>query len=190
MKNLIVVVLILSSIGIFYFITIPTYADISALSVTKEGYDKALNNSQEAQGVRDALETKYNSIPVANLNRLEAFLPDSIDNIRLIIEIDRIAGRYNMALNNARVSLIKDAVPENIGEAVSLSSIAYGTGKLDFSVTGTYEAYIAFLKDLEQSLRLINITSISLSGASMGETAKEALDIYDYNTSLNTYWLK
>jgi len=193
MKNLIAVLLILFSIGIFYFVTLPTYDEIKTLSVVKDGYDKALNNSQEAQSLRDSLETKYNSISAANLSKLESFLPDSIDNIRLIIEIDKIAGRYNMTLSNARVALVKDVVPESVGEAITSGSSTYGTGKLDFAVTGTYEAYIAFIKDLEQSLRLIDVTSVSLSDANASNASKTTTglpDIYNYKTTLNTYWLK
>ncbi|MCX6739209.1 MAG: hypothetical protein NT098_04150 [Candidatus Parcubacteria bacterium] len=187
MKNLIAIVLILSAGGIFYLITMPTYADIQVLSATKAKYSEALNNSQEAQGLRDALEAKYNGISPENLQRLGAFLPDSIDNIRLIIEIDKVAGKYNMALSNARVALAEKPSAQTIGEAIVSDSSVYGTGKLDFSVTGTYEDYISFVKDLEQSLRLINITSISLSGATSGTADR---DIYNYKTSFDTYWLK
>jgi hypothetical protein len=187
MKNLTAALLIFASIGIFYFIVIPTYAEIKTLKVTKNGYDEALNHSQEAQGLRDAIETKYNDIPVANLNRLEAFLPDSIDNIRLIIEIDKVAGRYNMTLANAQVVLVGENEPQTIGEAAAFTPEAYGTGKLDFSVIGTYEAYIAFLKDLEQSLRLINIKNVSLSASPSDDGSQ---NMYNYKTSLHTYWLK
>jgi hypothetical protein len=196
MKNTLAVLLILSSIGIFYFIVIPAYGEIQTLRDTKAGYDQALSHSQEAQGVRDAVETKYNNMPAADLKRLESFLPNSIDNIRLIIEIDKVAGRYNMSLSDAKVNLIKEAAAETIGESTA-PTIAYGTGKLDFSVTGTYEAYISFLKDLEQSLRLINVTSVSLSGVTSGVPGAApaaapagAQDVYTYKTSLNTYWLK
>ncbi|MFA5830827.1 MAG: hypothetical protein WC878_03285 [Candidatus Paceibacterota bacterium] len=187
MKNLIAAGLVLASIGIFYFVVIPTYAEIKTLKVVKSGYDEALNHSQEALGLRDAVETKHNNIPVANLNRLEAFLPDSIDNIRLIIEIDKVAGRYNMTLSNAQVVLVGENAPQTIGEASAYTPEMYGTGKLDFAVIGTYEAYVAFLKDIEQSLRLINITNVSLSQA---PSAKDSQNVYMYKTTLNTYWLK
>lgn len=189
MKNLFAIILIIASIGVFYYIVSPTYAEIQTLRVKKAGYDEALNHSQEAQGLRDTLETKFNNIPVSNLQRLEAFLPNSIDNIRLIIEIDKVAGRYNMSLSNAKVSLVKGSSAEPAAEGIYQSAVDYGTGKLDFSVKGTYENYLAFLRDLESSLRLINVTSISLSAGDVQKSIAE-VDIYSYQTSLDTYWLK
>jgi len=180
--------MILSSGGVFYYITIPMYEEVQTLRAKKVEYDQALNSSQEAQKVRASLETKYNKISVENLNRLESFLPNNVDNIRLIIEIDKIAGRYNMTIGNAQVTVSKESSSsDNPDEVVVVESTTYGIGKLSFSVSGKYEEYLSFIKDLEQSLRLINITSVSLSS---GSSSKDSGDTYEYKTSFDTYWLK
>lgn len=199
MKNLIALLLILVSGGVFYYITFPMYGEVQTLRAKKAEYDQALNSSQEAQKVRAALETKYNSISPENLNRLEGFLPNNIDNIRLIIEIDKIASQHNLTISNAQVTVAKET-PTAINQeenVMVIESTDYGTGKFSFATSGTYEQYRSFIKDLEQSLRLINITSLSLSVAGSGtpsssspSVSETGEEIYSYTTTFDTYWLK
>ncbi|TRZ50808.1 hypothetical protein D4R99_05365 [bacterium] len=191
MKNFIALLLIVASIGVFYYIATPLYGEVQALRSTKAEYDQALSRSQEAQKVRQALETKYNSISVENLDRLRSFLPDHIDNIRLIIEIDKIAGRYNMTVSNAQVTVPQSNTSSNNPNEATIveEPMVYGTGKLNFSVSGTYDEYLSFIKDLEQSLRLINITSVSLTTGT-SSSSKESGNAYEYKISFDTYWLK
>jgi Tfp pilus assembly protein PilO len=189
MKNVLAIFLIIASIGIFYALIEPTYAEIQKAREEKASYDKALNDSQEVAERQAVLGTKYNEMPPSEVERLEKFLPDGIDNIRLIIEIDKIAQQYNMTLRDPQVS---EKQPEavSIDAAIAESSglqALYGIGEMRFSVKGTYESYLAFIKDLEKSLRLINITAVSLSGAS-AET--DSVDLYNFETTIKTYWLK
>jgi len=195
MKNILAVAIIGAAVGIFYIFVQPTYDEIKGLKATKADYDKALNNSQEAKNTRDKIRTKFNNITDADKERLSAFLPQSIDNIRLIIEINKIASRYNMMLRNAQVTQVAQGSAAPTDGTIAPVSTEYGVGTLSFTVSGTYEAYLGFIKDLEQSLRLLDITSVGLSTGSSPATAgmpgaESGPDLYDYKTVLNTYWYK
>jgi hypothetical protein len=190
MKNILAALLIIASIGIFYLLLEPAYRGIQIARVEKSQYEKALNDSRAVEERQSILGAKYNEMAPSDIERLEKMLPDSIDNIRLIIEVDRIAQRYNMMLRDPRVSQQKEDVG-SLQAALSASSglaSLYGVGILSFGVTGTYEAYIAFIKDLEKSLRLIDITTIALSPASSG--GGSSAGTYNFETIIKTYWLK
>ena len=51
------------------------------------------------------------------------------------------------------------------------------------TVTASYDNFIAFLKDLEKSLRLVDVVSLTF-------TAPESSPTYDFTIGLKTYWLK
>ncbi len=191
MKNLFAIVLVAGSFGIFYVIMAPTYEVIKTSLAEKAGYNKALNNSAAVTERQAVLGSKYNEMAPADVARLEKFLPDGIDNIRLIIEVDNIAKQFNMTLANPTLSFVdksQDAtsIETVVTDSSGLSSL-YGTAVLTFGVKGTYPVYIEFIKNLEKSLRLMDITAVSLNSNS-GST--DTADVYDFKTTINIYWLK
>ncbi len=195
MKNLIATIFTIAAIGLFYVYVSPTYGEITSLREEKAQYDEALNNSQKVQDARDELLGKYNSFSPNDLKRLEKLLPDHVDNIRLIIEMDSVASRYNMILKNVQVS-IPTATTQSSGIpniALPTENLPYGTAEISFEVSGSYEAYRGFVKDLEKSLRIIDITGISFSTerAQASQSAgKDVPTVYNFKTSLETYWLQ
>jgi hypothetical protein len=191
MKNILAILLIVASVGIFYMLVEPTYQEIKVARAEKVEYDKAMNNSTAVTERKGMLEIKYNEMPPSDVERLEKFLPDSIDNIRLIIEIDKRAQIYNMVLRDTRVAEIHpDASSLEAALAgASGNGSLYGTGELSFTVTGTYEAYVSFVKDLENSLRLIDITAVTVT-AKDSVAKDEQPDSYEFKTTIKTYWLK
>jgi Tfp pilus assembly protein PilO len=186
MKNIIAILLTVSATGLFYVYINPTWEDIKALRIEKAEYDEALANSHKVQEARDELLEKYNHPAPSDLKRLEKLLPDNVDNIRLIIEIDKVAARYNMILKNVKVSA--SAVSASTGgQGLQAEVSPYGTAELSFDVTGQYETYRTFIKDLQESLRIIDITRISFN---VGKEEKDNFRGYEFQTALQTYWLK
>lgn len=178
MKNIISIILILAAVVLFALFTNPRFAGIDRLSEEVAAFDNALDRSKELISLRDALLTRYNSIPTETIDRISTMLPDSIDTVRLIIDIDALASRYGMSLNNISIGSTED-VADGIGPSGDL----YGTLTLSFTVASTYDRFRAFLSDLERSLRIIDVTSISFG------TQTEA-GLTPYTITFNTYWLK
>ncbi|MCX6712594.1 MAG: type 4a pilus biogenesis protein PilO [Candidatus Vogelbacteria bacterium] len=127
------------------------------------------------------LSGTYNNFAMADLTRLDELLPDHVDNIQLIIDVNGIAKENGMAIKNIRVATGENGdMPDR--KLVAVPDPSLGAMILSFSVTGTYEAYKKFLTDLASSLRLIDISSVAFATDEKG--------IYTYNVSLKTYWLK
>lgn len=204
MRNLFPIILILASIGLFFVFVNPTYIEVKQLRNDVSVYDTALTNARELEDARDMLKKNYDLITKEEKERLDHFLPNTVDNIQLILQIQKIATAHNMNLKNIKFdapSLVKsDASTGSKTVTVSggkASSLPYGIFNLEFSTDARYEDFKAFLKDLEYNIRLVNIKSISFNVPS-GE--KKAFDpnsdvsndpnVYTYSLKVETYWLK
>lgn len=173
---------IIIAIAFFFGVVDPMYKSIGGLQKEAKAFDAALSKSRELQKVRDNLLDSYNSFSVNNLERLEKILPDNIDNVRLIMDINNIASKYGMSLKNTNIREVSEIAASGSIGGVDLDRKPYGSIILGFSVSSSYSTFIAFLGDLEKSLRLSDITSLSFIA---GEK-----DFYQYSVELETYWLK
>src|SRR5665811_1086473 len=98
MKFLMPTILIGLSIALFFAYTSPLYGDVVLLREEMTAYNEALNNSKALEKERDKLTQKYNAIGGENLNKLQKLLPESVDNIRLVLELEKIALPYGRAI--------------------------------------------------------------------------------------------
>lgn len=170
-----VILLIVSGVAFFMFID-PTYSEIRELQSEQELFAEALDNSKELQTVRDELLSEYNSFSSNDLQRLEKMLPNSVDNVRLVRDLDGIAEEHGMTPRNVTVQISEQNTQAGPREGT------LGSVLVSFSVNGSYETFQNFLQDLEKSLRLMDIVDVSF-------TASEQ-NLYEYNVSIRTYWIK
>jgi Tfp pilus assembly protein PilO len=176
MSNILSIVLLLASIGLFFGYIDPAYGKIRESRVEKLEYDQALTNSEDLRAERDKLLKKYNAMPASEVDRLGKLLPDNIDNVRLVIDIDEMAKTYGMRIRNFKTETVQKT------DAIGADPSVYGTLKLSFSTTASYATFLGFLHDLERSLRLIDVTSVSFVPTDAG--------LYDFSVTVKTYWLK
>jgi Tfp pilus assembly protein PilO len=160
-----------------------------------KAYDNALNNSKALESERDKLVTKYNAIDQGNLDKISKMLPDSIDNIRLILEIEKIASPYGMTLKDVKYEDTKkeeEGTTPIAGTTNEAINEDYGVWNLEFSTEGSYNNFIKFTKDMEKNLRLVDIASVTFSAADGAGSSKSSIanDVYKYSFKIKTYWLK
>ena len=99
-RYIVPIIMISVSLGIFFAYTDPVYKDVKELRVQVSSYDEALDNSKKLEEAKNALNEQYNAFTDEELTRLRKLLPDNVDNIRLILEIESVAVRYGMTINN------------------------------------------------------------------------------------------
>lgn len=191
MGNLVSLILIITSVGLFFGYTDPLYTraetdpsgpGIKALRAQVAEYNSNLEKAKELREKRDILTKKYNTFTEDQKNQLQKVLPDNIDNIRLIIEInDKIAQAFGMNIRNFKTDAgsTENSDKKQVGKDTS----QYGILTLSFSTTATYDTFLDFLNALQSSLRILDVSNIQFSAGS--ETG-----VYDYNVTLKTYWLK
>lgn len=170
-----VILLIVSGVAFFLFID-PTYSEIRELQSEEELFGEALDNSKELQKVRDDLLGQYNGFSSNDLQRLEKMLPNSVDNVRLVRDLDGIAADHGMTPRNVTVQISEENTQAGPREG-SLGSVL-----ITFNVNGSYETFQSFLQDIEKSLRLMDVVNVSFVASEQ--------NLYEYNVSIRTYWIK
>ena len=187
--------LILIGIGVavFFMFTNPLYSEMGELRTKVDSFNEALDNSKALENARDTLTQKQNAIDPVKLEKLEKLLPDNIDNIRLILEIEKIAEPYGMVLKdvkyNSAVASVAPAAaapgapasapaPVQAGgtqQAAANNNKDYGAWDLSFSTTSSYSNFLNFTRDLESNLRIVDISSVQFSsGSGSGSTSTQS----------------
>lgn len=152
--------------------------------------DRVLDNARKLQSLRDELIEKDKNIRKADVIRLTKLIPESADNVKLILEFEQIAENNNLKLEAASASKEEDGGgggDDANNQNFDIETNDYGVITLDFSVSGGYSDFIGFLESLENNLRITDIRSLSISPP-RGDDIEEA--DYQYEVSIDTYWLK
>ncbi len=184
MKSFTPIIFIIVSIILFFTLTDPVYKEVKSLRVKYAQYQDVLDKSAELLKQRKSLQDKYTSFAEEDVSRLKKLLPDTVDNVRLIIDIDEIAKRYGLTIKNVRLddTRSKTGTTKDATATITAGEGKYGTIPMGFSVSADYNTFLSFLEDLESSLRIVDVTNISLTPSTTGA--------YSFDVSLKTYWLK
>ncbi len=180
---------------VFCQFTQPVLNDIGSLRAEKARLETGLENAKEVRAELTKLLDVYNSFSPAELDRLNKFLPDRLDPVRLVIDVNAIAERSGMQIKGIQLSALEEG-NQPLGGAVKPAqnqtgeqtagavSAAADKATLGFAVTGPYSNFKSFVSDLAKSLRLADVKTLSLA------PHKEKDGLYDYNIEVQTYWLK
>lgn len=179
--------------GIFLFYTKPAYDGVQAMRTQIAEYDAALQKAAELQQRKQELLSRFNAFNPTDRERLEKLLPDHVDNVRLILDLDSLSGKHGMAVQNVVVSTPSSAQnTQGAASTISASKQKYDSLTLKFTTSATYETFQRFLTDLEQSLRIVDLVSLKIAAGGAPTTAGGAVpsDLYTFDIVLRTYWLK
>lgn len=179
MKLFTPILFVIIAVALFFGYIDPEYTKVKELLQEQAQIDQALNRSKELQDERDKLLARYNTFPQVELDNLQKLLPDHLDNVRLILDLDSIASRYGMRVRGVTIAGDSTRVQ---GKELGPDTNAHGSVVLSFSVTGTYDTFRSFLGDLEKSLRLVDVVGLTFAATPTG--------VYDFNLKVKTYWLK
>lgn len=171
----------------------PTYEEIKILKEKTALYNSALDNAKALENERNMLTAKYNALLPENVQKLQKLLPDNVDNIRLILEIEKIAQPHGMSIKN--VQFDSEATTKKSGNTIpggvegDSARQEYGVWNFRFSTQSTYNNFLNFIRDLESNLRIVDISSVKFITNEGGMNPN--LDTaYKYDFSIKTYWLK
>jgi hypothetical protein len=176
------------AIGIFFAYIHPTYVNtIEPLQAEIKSDNDALAGAEKFHDKENELTQEQKAIPQDQLERLEKFLPNGVDNVQLILDLDALAARSGIQLSNFDVKQSSDAQSTTTSSFSVLSQNAgsgAGTGSLDLSMnaTGTYSAFRKFLSGIEHSLRPLDVIELTVSNTAVP-------GVYNYAMTIRLYWL-
>lgn len=173
------------AVAVFVLFVSPRYQNIKALRATASDYASAIENAKKLSEEQADREAQYNAIPREAIDSLETALPNNVDNIRLIIQINSIALKTGMSSLREVDYATKEVIPAP-GAEVSPGGLS-GEFEMKFSTFGSYRNFLNFISALEQNLRLVDITKI---GFEVLEDETKRTPDPKYVVTLKTYWLK
>jgi Tfp pilus assembly protein PilO len=177
--------------AIFFFYTQPEYDKTKDINAQIAEYNQALQKAAELQQLKQQLLDKYNKFDPNDIDRLQKLLPDHVDNIRLILDIDNLAQSHQMQLSNVQVNgNDSNATQQSVIGTLGTQAQKYDSLQLGFTTSGTYDDFKSILSDLEKSLRIVDLVSLSIAPAGTVQGPSGLQPTYTYMINLKTYWLK
>lgn len=177
-------VALLVAAGIFLGYVRPTWnGPVAQAKAAIELNNQALEAAREYASEQSSLTAARAAIDPANLNRLEAFLPDSVDNVGLVLDLNALAARSGLSLAN--IDVITD---EKSGAATEQGGLPaerehpIGSVSMSLSALGTFSALQTFLAGVERSARLLDVRDLVVKGSDTG--------VYSYQMEIHLYWLR
>jgi Tfp pilus assembly protein PilO len=182
----VIFILILAGIGFSVFIS-PEYAKMKAIEAELVQLEADALVADNLKQSRTILENQRSQITNQNIERTEKLLPDSPDNIRLIIQIDEIAKRNGLTTLRA---IAYDSKGQPRAGTQAVNSSAYDSYEVTFETVGQYRQFVSFIKEVETNLRIVDIISVDLAPETSAFTAGQGTsDLQRFKVTLKAYWL-
>lgn len=186
MKNIIAIIVIIASLASFILLVKPQYTQIKQLDAKSSELEQVLVNARKLQSLRDDLLSKKKNLSNRDIKKLEKLIPESVDNVKLIIEFENIADKYGLEIQTASTQKgdnINSSTPgRGNSQNFDIETRDYGIISLDFDITGGYSEFVSFLSDIESNIRVTDLRNLSINPAENG--------LYNFTVTIETYWLK
>lgn len=179
------ILLIILAVALFFAYTNPTFSGPVADAQAKiRSYDSAIEAAEKFKKRESELALELGQLDEEQLKRLNVFLPDNVNNIQLILDLDVLASKTGVTLSNFSIgeqgadgSAVsrEENIPLDTDEVVD---------SIDITVTaeGTYLAFQTFLAAVEQSLRPLDVVGLTVTAKDTG--------VYTYDLTFRIYWLR
>ncbi len=182
MRSLLPILLLVAAVGLFVGYTNKAFQATKTIAAQTAAYEQALSTSKQLRAKRDELLSKRDTFSAEQVQKLERMLPDNVDNIRLIIDINNIAARHALTLKNVSLGSVSSASGARSAAAIGASGDAIGSVELGFTLASSFDNFLAFLTDLEHSLRVVDMEKLSFKYSGPA-------DMTDFSMTIRTYWL-
>ena len=171
MRTLTPIISVVISITIFFAFAKPLFTDVRMLQETNRRIQNQITKKNDLENTVSKLLAIKNAHNPADIERLNALVPESIDEVKVLTDLDALARALKLLLVNVSISKSVSSQVAGKGDTVSAKTAQASTGSdfnfvttdISFGIIGTYEQFKAFLGDLERSLVLMEVTHISFS---------------------------
>ena len=184
MNRILPVIAILIAIGLFLGYINPTRTGpMAATKAQIASYESALEAAEHFKDRESELVVAQANIPSDGLARLAAFLPDGVDNVQIILDLNTLAARSGMTLSDFNTGSGDRAPGASDDPTASLESDGpIDSLEITVSATGTYASFRNFVDGIESSLRMLDIVAVSVDDSATG--------VYTYDMTIRLYWLR
>ena len=184
MKIITPIIVIIISITVYFAYTSPIIQEVKNLVSKKSQQTDVLLKTRQLASRRDAVLIDYNNIVSTDIERLNKIVPNTFNFVLFANDVTAMASRYSLVTKDFKVNEpkteIRDAIINRPKEGV------YKITVVTVRLQGSYLQFIKFLNDLEFSLRLVDIESLTIKPVGVQNSASGSLD---YLLEMKTYSL-
>lgn len=138
--------------GLLVAYAYPNYQDIANLKKRQVELQDYIQQASQAQAKIDDLEAKYKKFPDGASDRMSIMIPESIDDVRLTMDLTNLAAQHGLSLANP--SIKKLAVDK--GSQLQQYDVS-------FAIEAPYNTFRNFLNDIQYWLQIRDITSLTIT---------------------------
>lgn len=184
MKSLTPIFSLIIALMAYFFFTQPTLSDVDDIKKNIDDYTHAVDTAKTMNSTLDALIRQKEQYTSAQQEQLNALVPDSVDEVKRLVDLKQLAQDHNMLIGNIAVANSKKS-GKGGGEGTkanqTISASSFDSSNISFSLIGTYEQFKGMLYDIERNLVLMEITNIQFS-AGQG-------NLQQFNVTIRLYGL-
>ena len=102
-KPLTPIIGIIVAVGLFFTYVRPTFEEVRDIQDETTEYAQAVDKASELQRRIDELKAQQSSISLSSLERLEALLPDRIDEVSTLIDLSMLAKNHRLTFGDINI---------------------------------------------------------------------------------------
>lgn len=168
----------------------PSFAEIQDIQSTAAAYQDTLDKANELNMQLNSLVQEAQSISAANLDALDVYLPNEIDDLTVMSDLKEIADRAGVQVQSLATGEESGAKVVSAYSDPDMAGSALAYRDYTIIVTGTYETFKSFLSLTEQNKYPLEVVALSFGATSdtAAATQKKA-DVPDgaYSFTIRTY---
>lgn len=167
-------ILFFTALAIGFWMLWPLYGDINAALLLKEQNQENLSSRKKLTENLERLISQYNERTgdIASLNKA---VPSGQNTPELLINLEAIASESGLIFGSVNFKP-KDLKAKGIKTLIA-----------EIKVKGSYPNFQNYLKNIEKSLRIFDVVSVSFSGVGPGQIGAKT-DNLEFNLVVNTYY--
>ncbi len=154
---------IILAIVIYFGFTKGVFDDVKAIEAEAKTYEDAIEKGEAYNiEIERNLGIKRSLGPV-EMERLNAFVPDRIDEVRLLVDLEAMAKKNKMLIGNLEVTETESAGGGDAGATNAVTAGDFSSLDISFGLIGTYDQFRVMLAEIEKSLTIMEVIDISMS---------------------------
>lgn len=156
------------------------FSEIKVLKKQAFSYNETINTAKKVRSSIDKTLGEYNAISQENVDRINKMVPSGDEAMKLVVQIDDVTRKNGLSLTSIdSKNVVNEKIVSGIQENESKTAESIS---LSIKAQGSYESFSSFIKELEKSLRLIDVVSVKINPISQ--------DNYSYSIEAVSYWRK
>lgn len=185
MKFFAPIIVVVVAVGMYFFYIDTALPEVQALREKKSKYDEVMQKAVALGVLRDGILKEYSSVSSDDSDRLNKLIPEKFNAVLFANDINTMIVNNGLSVKDFKTN------PQRTEDRSLMNgdeqNVSYLTNIVTFKVIGDYDKFMKFLKEIESSLRLIDVVKLSIKNT--GGT-KSTDNFLEFTLEVNTYSLR